>query len=183
MPDRYAQLSRTIAHALRHDPERYGLVLDKGGWVALDALVRAIACDSQWAALCEGDVHAMMAAADKQRYEISGRNIRAIYGHSIPAKIERAPATPPDVLYHGTTRGALGPIRRDGLKPMRRQYVHLSTDAETAAIVARRRTSSEVIIQVKAKVAHNDGVIFQRGNDQVWLAKGIAARYLVFPDE
>lgn len=183
MLDRYAQLSRIIAHALRHEPERYGLELDKDGWVALDTLVRAIARDPQWAALRTGDVRTMVAAADKQRYQICGPNIRAIYGHSIPAKIERAPATPPDVLYHGTTRKALVKIRSEGLKPMRRQYVHLSTDAETAAVVARRRTSSEVIIRVRAKVAHNDGVLFQPANGQVWLTEGIAARYLVFPDE
>jgi RNA:NAD 2'-phosphotransferase (TPT1/KptA family) len=40
MSDRFARLSRTIARALRHRPEQYGLALDKDGWTPLNVLIR-----------------------------------------------------------------------------------------------------------------------------------------------
>ena len=109
-------------------------------------------------------------------------NIRAFYGHSLAEKIQREAQVPPDLLYHGTTPGAAERIRREGLKPMRRHYVHLSLDAGMAASIARRRTATPFIILVNAKEAHENGIAFHFGNDQVWLAERIAVRYLSFPN-
>ena len=183
MSDRFFLLSRTIAHALRHHPEQYGLELDDDGWVPLEALVLALAHDAQWAGLSTDDIQAMMAAASKQRYEICDGQIRAVYGHSLPSKIKHPVAAPPDRLYHGTTPGAAAKIRREGLKPMRRQYVHLSTDIATAAMVARRRTANPVIITVHAREAHRDGIVFHFCNPRLWLAENVAAAYLAFSPE
>jgi putative RNA 2'-phosphotransferase len=181
MSERFERLSRTIAHALRHRPERYGLELDKDGWTPLEALIAALTRDSQWASLRADDIHAMMAAAGKQRYEIRGSHIRAIYGHSLEAKIGHTPAVPPDRLFHGTTGTALAGIRLHGLRPMRRQYVHLSMDTAAAAEVAARRTATPVIVTVDAGAAHRDGVAFYCGGGKVWLAGGVAEKYLAFP--
>jgi putative RNA 2'-phosphotransferase len=181
MPDPFVRLSRIIAHALRHHPERYGLELDEDGWVPLEVLVIGLARDAQWSDLSTDDIHAMMAAAGKQRYEILDGQIRAVYGHSLSSKIKHPVATPPDHLYHGTAPGAAAKIRREGLKPMRRQYVHLSTDTATAAMVAGRRTANPVIITVRAREAHGDGIVFHICNPQVWLAEKVGAAYLTFP--
>jgi putative RNA 2'-phosphotransferase len=35
----------------------------------------------------------MMRSASKQRYEMAGGRIRALYRHSLPGKLERTPAT------------------------------------------------------------------------------------------
>jgi putative RNA 2'-phosphotransferase len=181
MSARLERLSRTISYALRHRPEQFALELDNDGWVPLDALVAAIARDPKWRDLKVDDVFAVIASEDKQRHEIRGQSIRASYGHSLAAKVEHPPAMPPDLLYHGTSPVVLEQIRRDGLKPMRRQYVHLSPDIKTATAVARRRTRTPVIITVLAKKAHSDGTIFHHGNKQVWLAERIDASYLLFP--
>ncbi len=180
--DRHQRLSRVIAHALRHKPERYGLTLDKDGWIALGDLAAALAAESQeWSGLTAADICTMVAAANKQRYEIDAGRIRALYGHSFAARIEMVAAVPPPELLHGTTPAAIAAIRRNGLRPMRRQYVHLSPDVETAAGVARRWTASPVIITIDAGTAHAEGVAFYRGNAQVWLVGGVPLRYLRFP--
>lgn len=36
------KLSQTVSHALRHQPDDYGLILDEGGWVLIDNLLAAI---------------------------------------------------------------------------------------------------------------------------------------------
>ena len=173
------QLSKTMSHALRHAPQLYHLQLDEQGWVPVEALLEALRHHRrQWTNLQEADLHAVIANADKQRFEIRDGKIRAIYGHSVREKIEKTPATPPAILYHGTTPQATASIRVQGLKPMGRQYVHLSADEETALLVARRRTDHPVILKVAALDAHKHGITFYLGNDMVWLADVIPPEYI-----
>src|SRR5579872_1873744 len=145
------QLSKTISHALRHAPEQYGLTLDSEGWVATQELLTALGNRrSQWRNLQEADLNEMMAQAEKQRFEMRDGRIRAYYGHSIADKVEREPAVPPVVLFHGTTPQSAEKIRIEDLRSMNRQYVHLSAEKETAIQVARRRTNHPVVLHIEA---------------------------------
>ena len=181
---RDTKLSRLVAHALRHRPELYGLKLDSGGWINIRSLVRALAAsDSAWHDLSSDEVRAMVVTAAKQRYEIEGDRIRALYGHSFAERVERKPSAPPERLYHGTTPEALRSIRSEGLKPMRRQQVHLSSDPETAVLVAKRRSETPAIIEVLAEEAHAEGIAFYLGNDRVWLSDAIPARFLKLSED
>ena len=173
------RLSRTVSHALRHKPEQYGLTLDDEGWVDVRDLLAALAARRrEWLRLGEEDLRAMMAQADKQRFELRDGRMRAFYGHSVPQKVERVPAVPPAVLFHGTTPQAADAIRAGGLRPMRRQYVHLSTDEATALQVGRRRTSAPVLLTIDAERAHQHGIVFYLGNDMVWLADAIPPEFI-----
>ncbi len=176
---RYTDVSRTISRALRHQPWLYELELDDAGWVPVDALLAALRAETPaWAGLSEADLEKMMAEADKQRYEMQGGRIRALYGHSTPQKLLKEPAAPPEVLFHGTAPKTVGLIRQDGLLPMRRQYVHLSADVPTATQVGRRKAKDPVILHIRAGAAHSAGVRFYRGNDLVWLADAVAPAFI-----
>ncbi|WP_052890783.1 RNA 2'-phosphotransferase [Thermogemmatispora carboxidivorans] len=181
-PVDYRSLSRTIAHALRHQPGRYGLELDEEGWVPVADLLRALRQQrASWRDLREEDLETMMASAGKQRYELRAGKIRALYGHSLPRRLPKPEAIPPEILYHGTVPEALPAIQREGLKPMRRQYVHLSTDTTTARQVGGRRTRRPVVLMVRARAASEQGVRFYRGNDQTWLADAVPPAFIDFP--
>ena len=93
--------------------------------------------------------------------------------------ISKEPVIPPDILYHGTTHKALDAIMNDGLKPMGRQYVHLSVDTETAVQVGKRRDNDPVILKIDALKAYNDGVRFYKGNDKVILADHVPQQYIM----
>ncbi|HET9999466.1 MAG TPA: RNA 2'-phosphotransferase [Ktedonobacteraceae bacterium] len=173
------QLSKTISHALRHAPEQYGLTLDSEGWVETQELLAALGKRrSQWRNLRESDLDEMMAQAEKQRFEMHDDKIRAYYGHSIAEKVEREPALPPAILFHGTTPQFFEKIRIEGLKPIKRQYVHLSAEEETAIVVARRRTNHPVVLRIAAGEAYKQGISFYLGNEMVWLAEAIPARFI-----
>lgn len=175
----YERLSRTVAHALRHEPWVYELELDGEGWAPVAQLVRALREDRpSWRGLDRSDLEEMVERSDKRRYEIRGGRVRALYGHSLPGRLEREAALPPPSLYHGTDPGSLPAIRREGLRPMGRQYVHLSADRATAREVGRRKADGPAILVVEARRAHEDGVGFYAGNEKVWLADPVPPAYL-----
>lgn len=175
----YERLSRTVAHALRHDPGAYGLEVDGEGWASLSRLLEALRRKRpSWRDLRREDLEEMIRRSEKRRYEIRGDHIRALYGHSLPVRIEKEEAEPPERLFHGTSPEAARGIRRQGLRPMDRQYVHLSADRTSARRVGRRKASDPVILAVRARAAYRDGISFYRGNDEVWLADVVPPRFL-----
>lgn len=131
-----------------------------------------------WCGLTEADLVHLNDEAEKRRFEISDGRIRALYGHSLPGRIDRPVETPPPVLYHGTPARSVAAILRDGLLPMRRQYVHLSEDQETAMRVGARRVGRTVILEIDAAAAAGDGIRFRHGNEDTWLADAIPARFI-----
>ena len=120
----------------------------------------------------------MLARPDKPRFELRGDRIRARYGHSLPVKVPHPRERPPAILYHGTTPEAAARILVDGLRSMRRQYVHLSVDPNTAREVGRRRTPRPVVLTVRADDAHDAGVTFYRAEAAIWLADQIPPEFL-----
>lgn len=173
------RLSKTMSHALRHAPGDYGLALDAEGWVPVDAFVAALRGRGGALAGVEfADCEAAMAAASKQRFEVEGGRIRARYGHSVARRIELPPREPPAVLFHGAPPQVAAVIEAEGLRPMGRQYVHLSTDLATALTVGRRRCREPVIFRVDAARAHAEGQRFYAGEDGTWLTDALGAGFL-----
>jgi putative RNA 2'-phosphotransferase len=175
----YVGLSRLVSHALRHEPWVYELELDEAGWVPVSELLDAIrGVRRAWRCVGRDDLVQMIVLSSKRRYEIDGDRIRALYGHSVPGRIVKAEAVPPEVLFHGTSPRAWEAIRVGGLVPMGRQYVHLSADLPTAEQVGRRKSSAPVLLGVRAREASGQGVVFWRGNEMVWLAEAVPAGFI-----
>ena len=176
-PYRRRKLSKVMSYALRHAPEEFGLTLSPQGYVPLDDLLRALE-KRGWHHLSEGDIREMMANADKQRFEIRYGLIRAKYGHSVPGIIPYDPEEPPEVLYHGTAGRVAPKILEEGLKPMGRQYVHLSADIPTATEVGRRRDNHPAILRVAAREAFSQGIKFYRVGEKIWTSDPIPPEFI-----
>ncbi len=173
------ELSKAVSHALRHDPSSYGLALDSEGWVKIQDLVAALGNrHSDWENLDEERLQEMIDRSSKRRHEILNGKIRAIYGHSTPDRVVKQAAVPPELLYHGTASDVADKILSEGLKPMTRQYVHLSLDLHTAREVGARKDSHPVILQVRAADASRRGVVFYEGNESVWLADYVPGAFI-----
>jgi len=178
-PVSLVDVSKAVSHALRHEPWLYELELDDEGWAAVEALLNALRMKgAAWRHLTADDIEAMIEGSDKKRHELKGDRIRALYGHSLPGRLRRVAAKPPPRLYHGTSPAAVRAIMKDGLRPMGRQYVHLSADVEMATGVGNRKAPNPVILVVDCTAADGHGVIFYEGNDKVWLADFVPGRYV-----
>lgn len=180
MPEiNYVSLSKAMSKALRHRPERLGITLAADGSVELSTLIDALNRRGGWPrTIDEHDIMQVVEHGSKQRFAVEDGRIRARYGHSVPLAIEYEQAAPPAVLYHGTSETSARSIMAEGLLPMGRQVVHLSSDVETALAVGRRHGGRTVILQVDAKRAARDGIRFYRGNDDTWLADRLPSTYL-----
>jgi putative RNA 2'-phosphotransferase len=173
------KLSRTVSHALRHEPSLYGLELDSCGWVhMIDLVVSLRRRRAEWRKLGENEIIEMISKSDKHRFEVYEGKIRALYGHSIPGRVLKVPAQPPAILFHGTSSRFIKQIKHEGLKPRRRQYVHLSVDQDTALLVAKRKDGMSIVISVQAGKAYHDGISFYQGNRTTWLADHVSPDYL-----
>jgi len=175
-----SQLSKQISYILRHAPWEFELELDSEGWVSVNDLLAALNSASSPSNITRSMIEQMIEASDKQRHELSGDRIRALYGHSLPGKLKCSPATPPHTLYHGTGLESIESIKVHGLLPMSRQYVHLSTDRKTARLVGARKSKQVVILNVQAGAAAAHGVPFYEGNSQVWLADEVPPQWIEF---
>jgi putative RNA 2'-phosphotransferase len=176
-PER-TKLSKFLALLLRHRAGDYGLALDPEGFVPLDRLLAAMNTQRGWAWVRAEHIEEIIATQSKRRYEIVDGDIRAIYGHTLDAAIRYPQVSPPDILRHCTARRFVESIRRAGLRPMRRQYVHLTDEPALALLTGRRRDPQPAILQIDAGRAHAEGVVFFRADDGVFLAKAIPARFI-----
>jgi putative RNA 2'-phosphotransferase len=178
------RLSRFMAYVLRHAPREHGLEPDDQGFVPLAALFAAAQRASRLAGVRLEDLVAVAAGASPRRFELRGDRIRALYGHSTQGapEITYPPAVPPEILYHGTHRAALARIRRAGLQPMSRQYVHLSTSIERAREVGGRRRTPPIILRIRARRAHDAGPRFHEADARHWLVRAVPADFIEFPE-
>lgn len=172
------RLSKVISYALRHDPEKYNLKLSEEGWIKVDDLLNAIKQNEYDFKNIELDhiYSAVNCDTKKVRHEIRNGLIRALYGHSVYVKKETI-SVPPEYLYHGTILSYVGEIRLYGLKRMGRQFVHLTESIEVAEMVAKRKSSSVVILKIHSGLAYRDGIQFYK-EDAVWLSEEVPFIYI-----
>jgi len=171
-------ISKLMSLILRHRPKEFGIILDEYGFTEMDSLLAAMKKRFDW--LDKAHIEDIVETSDKRRYEIQGDRIRANYGHSVPITQTLPVVVPPEILYHGTSPNAMKSIKSEGIKPMSRQKVHLSETSKTALEVGRRHSRTPVILDIKAKVAHENGIKFIRVA-QTYLADAIPPEYIAFP--
>lgn len=171
------KMSKFLSLVLRHQPDAAGITVDAHGWADVRALLQGMKtagfpCDAETLA-------GIVASDEKQRYSFNAdrTKIRANQGHSFPVDLELAPVMPPETLWHGTATRFLDSIMQEGLKPMSRQYVHLSPDAETAYRVAVRH-GRPVILLIEAKQMTEAGYVFYRSENGVWLTEAVPPQFI-----
>lgn len=171
------KVSRYLSLILRHKPETIGITLDKRGWANVKKLIEGISKD--YPGFDMDILEEIVRADEKQRYSFNEDRalIRANQGHSIPVDVELEQVEPPEYLYHGTGEKYIDSIWRSGLIPKSRLYVHLSGDEETAKNVGERH-GEPVVLRVKSKAMHDQGFIFYKSKNGVWLTERVPVEFL-----
>ena len=174
---RLVKISKYLSMVLRHKPERIGIKLAPGGWVSVEDLLSG--CAKNRFFINRTELDEVVAKNDKKRFSFdhTATLIRANQGHSVEIDLELEATVPPDVLYHGSGRGAVESILEKGLCKMSRHHVHLSAEIATAKIVGKRK-GNPVIFTVDAAKMHNKGFLFYCSENGVWLVEKVPPEYL-----
>lgn len=172
-------VSKFLSLVLRHSPEKIGLKLDENGWADVNELIEK--CTKKGNRLDAELLDYVVENNDKKRfaYNDDKTKIRASQGHSISVELNLAETEPLEYLYHGTVGKFMENIRKEGLKKMSRQHVHLSKDKETATKVGSRRGVPQ-ILTVRSGAMHRDGFKFYLSENNVWLTDEVPPKYIEF---
>lgn len=168
--------SKFLSKLLRHNPELIESTIDKEGWMNTSDLIKS-------GEFTIDELEQIVKEDNKKRYELTKdkRKIRALQGHSIsginPGFVQEIP---PGVLYHGTSTNLVENIMNSGgLKSMSRDYIHLSTDLDTAVKVGKRHGNPCVII-IDSLQMSKDGILFLKSKNGYYLVKEtIPTKYFI----
>ena len=178
MRDR-VRVSKFLSYVLRHDPFKYDLRPDERGFVLVTEILKVLEC--RFKHFVSEELQDVIENDPKGRFEIKDKKIRATYGHSIKVLPASEEVAPPEVLFHGTSQEDAEKILADGLKPMDRQFVHLSLNEDDAYAVGSRHTTDPVILHIMAGEASRDGIKFYRETN-VFLAEYIPSNYIILAE-
>ncbi|MDI6104083.1 RNA 2'-phosphotransferase [Actinoplanes sp. NEAU-A12] len=170
---RRRHISKALAFHLRHNP---AIPRDSAGWAPVDVLTGQLRADGL--RVSSIDVLAVATAIDETRFESSNTHIRAMYGHSVHVDIDYKEPTEQPRLFHATPINAINAIFKNqdgGLRPMTRQWVHLSTDWKKALETGSRKGSS---VLMSVTPAPDFETTFHHAGGATWLAGPVSAERL-----
>ncbi len=163
---------------LRHQPETIGITLDSHGWADVEELINGVNKTGKYF-LDREFLDEIVETNNKKRYSYNEdkTKIRANQGHSVSVDVELKETEPPEYLYHGTAERFTDSIRKEGLQPMSRLYVHLSKDKETALNVGTRHGKPH-IFRVQSGEMFRQGYAFYLSVNGVWLTANVPPKFL-----
>ena len=174
--------SKFLSLILRHKPKVVGLSLDENGWAKTQELLEKMKRNGSGL-----DLQQLMEVVennDKKRFSFSAdlSRIRANQGHSVKVELDLQETIPPDRLYHGTSEKNLLSIKEKGILKRQRHHVHLSADEATALKVGSRH-GKPVVLLIKAKQMHEQGIKFFRSENEVLLTENIPSEFIEWPQK
>jgi len=177
MAEEYKRLSKFLCVVLRHNPSAAGVEVNEHGWAKVDELIERVRSTGR--EIDREKLEAIVATDSKTRYSFSadGTMIRCNHGHTIPVDLELPATQPPEFLLHGTGDVHVPSIDQQGLKPVKRMYVHMTESMEMAVSVGSRH-GKPVLYRVHSGAMARDGYVFYRSASQIWLTDRVPKGYL-----
>jgi 2'-phosphotransferase len=187
--DVMVSISKALTYLLRHGAEKEGLDMREDGYVLVEEILNHKTIKSKKVDL--ELLKKIVETNDKKRFELAdieneksgGKKelfIRATQGHTLKMiddekllkKIEDLKAYP--VVVHGTYFKFWSSIKKEGLKCMSRNHIHLAPGIPGEKdVISGMRNSCDVIIEIDMGKAIEDKIEFFVSSNNVILTKGI----------
>lgn len=159
--------SKRLAYLLRHSD-----LPDYNGWAKMSEVLGNLGVSLQ-------DLQQIVESDNKGRFEFSEdkSSVRSLYGHSIDVNLGLEPIIPPPVLYHGTAEKYIDSIMKEGLRPRKRNFVHLSETMDMAKQVGTRH-GKPIVLAIDTGTMISTGYKFYKAQNGVWLTGDILPKFL-----
>jgi putative RNA 2'-phosphotransferase len=170
-PNDLSRVSHTLSWLLRHGANESKLPMDAAGWASVDDVLRVVRVPRP-------TLDAVVRDNNKSRYELRGERIRACQGHSLagtPVTLDALEAswiedTRDELVWHGTSLGALTGIAAEGLLPGERTHVHLAGETDSKV---GKRAGVDVLLAVDPTRLRAAGLGLFRSPNGVILARRV----------
>ena len=175
------KLGRAMAGILRHG--KYDLDMDDQGFVDMRDIVAVMKAKNprmKW--LRTHHIEAMAETDPKGRYQISGADVRATYGHTIELNLRHPVDDIPEVLYYPAKEDNCDEILREGLFPTDRALVHLSRTFKDAVRAGSVREEEPIILAIDTVGCIDAGIEIGRAAKTVFLCDQVPSEFLYVAD-
>jgi putative RNA 2'-phosphotransferase len=173
-----AKKSKKLSWLLRHGAREMGLAMDTAGFANIGDVLKMTG-------LSRDELDEVVAENNKSRFEVRGKQVRAVQGHSqegTPVTLEGLERSWDEVsedalLYHGTSVAAARAILSgEGVHSAARTHVHLaaSVDAKVG-----KRAGVDVLLVISPVRLRAAGLRVFRAPNGVLLARAIPADTIV----
>jgi RNA:NAD 2''-phosphotransferase len=176
------RMGRTMAAILRHG--KYEPDMDDQGFVDMRdivAIVRERNPRMKW--LRPHHLEAMVETDPKGRYQISGSEVRATYGHTIELSLRLPVDNIPETLYYPVSDEECESILEEGLFPTDRALVHLSRSFKDAVKAGSMRLDEPIILAVDTVGCIDAGIEIGRAAKTVFLCDQVPSEFISVVEE
>ena len=176
------RMGRTMAAILRHG--KYEPDMDDQGFVDMRdivAIVRERNPRMKW--LRPHHLEAMVETDPKGRYQISGSEVRATYGHTIELSLRLPVDNIPETLYYPVSEEECEAILEEGLFPTDRALVHLSRSFKDATKAGSMRLDEPIILAIDTVGCIDAGIEIGRAAKTVFLCDQVPSEFISVMEE
>ena len=171
------KLGRSMAGILRHG--KYDCEMDSQGFVNIREIVNCVkGRNSRMKWLRPHHIEAMVETDPKGRYQISGGDVRATYGHTIKLDLRLPSDNNPYELYFPTTDEEVDTLLEEGIKPTDRAMVHLSKTFFDAVRAGQVHNDDPVILEVDVVGCEEAGIVIGKAAKTVYLCDFVPPEFI-----
>lgn len=172
-------LARTLAFIGWHSPSDFGLFWNSDGTMPWKEFYWALQEDPELRFVRTATIQELTLLGIELPFciEQSCLRLNAAY----PTPVYASAHDVPERLYFAIKPNNLDYAQEFGLKPSSRPFLPLCSDRELALRIARRRESDPILIEVKAREAHEAGIPILMAGEKLYLVETVPRDYLLIP--
>lgn len=174
-------LDKLLQNMLGHNPDKFGLVLEDGGWTKLKSLHYAILHEPNFSWVTPGLLKQFFVIFGTGKYELNEKFVRLKPEFQSSKMPQLKREMPPHVLYTSIRARAYHAVSAKGLLAPNDQWLLLSIDVDEAKRIGAKKNSEPVIVEVKASKAEQAGCVFLKYGNSIYLSKKVDPQWLILP--
>lgn len=171
-------LAKTLAYIGYHAPGEYGLFWDEDGTMPWKEFHWALQQDPELRFVREASMRELGYLGCDIPFALEDNRLRIRGDVALP---QYPLVVPPERLYYGCPLRSLAHLQQHGLVVSHRNYIPLASNRPLAVVMAKRRDPAPLIIEVLARKASQEDIVFRSGGADLYLVSILPSQYLVFP--
>lgn len=168
-----------MTYILGHNPDEFGLVPDRNGFIAFKELLWAIHEESGWSYVRQSSINEVLLSEDRASFETKDKSIRSLTG-SRQLNLDLPVEDIPPIIYIPVRRKAHYTVFEKGLPRSDDKPYVFSMHRDMAERIGKRRDKQPVILEVMSAKAIKEGIQFYSFG-RLFLSMELPSRYIAGP--